>query len=122
MHDLRDSSENYLEAIVVLKREKGHVRSIDIANHLDLSRPSVSKAMKKLEELGHIVMESDGEIVLTESGEHIGKEIDDRHQTLYRMLVKLGVSDDVAENDACKIEHALSQETFDRLKEVLGKD
>ncbi len=122
MHDLRDSSENYLEAIVVLKREKGHVRSIDIANHLELSRPSVSKAMKKLEELGHIVMESDGEIVLLESGERIGREIDERHQILYRLLVKLGVSEENAENDACKIEHALSQETFDRLKQVFGED
>ena len=114
--------ENYLEAIVVLKREKGHVRSIDIANHLELSRPSVSKAMKKLEELGHIVMESDGEIVLLESGERIGREIDERHQILYRLLVKLGVSEENAENDACKIEHALSQETFDRLKQVFGED
>ena len=122
MHDLRDSSENYLEAIVVLKREKGHVRSIDIANHLELSRPSVSKAMKKIEELGHIVMESDGEIVLLESGERIGREIDERHQILYRLLVKLGVSEENAENDACKIEHALSQETFDRLKQVFGED
>lgn len=122
MHDLRDSSENYLEAIVVLKREKGHVRSIDIANHLELSRPSVSKAMKKLEELGHIVMENDGEIVLLESGERIGREIDERHQILYRLLVKLGVSEENAENDACKIEHALSQETFDRLKQVFGED
>lgn len=122
MHDMRDSSENYLEAIFVLHKQTGHVRSIDIANHLDLSRPSVSKAMKKLEESGHIVMEADGEIVLTESGLRIGREIDDRHQTLLKLLIHIGVSEDIAEEDACKIEHALSKETFAALKAFLPEE
>lgn len=121
MKKVGKSSEDYLEAIYVLRREIGLVRSVDVANHLDVTRPSVSKAVKKLEEQNHIVMEENGELVLTESGLKIAKDVDDRHQTLYRLLRKLGVSDQVADEDACKIEHALSDETFSKLKDFLAE-
>lgn len=119
MHNVKDSSENYLEAIYVLKKQTGHVRSVDVANHLDLSRPSVSKAMKKLVEDGHVEMLEDGEILLTPSGEKIGHDIDERHQMFKALLVKIGVSEAVAEEDACKMEHAISPESFDMLKKFL---
>lgn len=122
MHHLYDSSENYLEAIVVLKRERETVRSIDIANHLDLSRPSVSKAMKKLEEEGHVIMLKSGELKLTPSGAAIGKAIDERHRAIRSMLLQVGVAPEMAEEDACKMEHAMSQETFEKLRDyLLGK-
>lgn len=122
MHNIHDAEENYLEAIVVLRRMQGEVRSIDLAHHLSLSRASVSNAMKKLEKEGHVVMTPDGRLSLTPSGEAIGREIDDRHQTIKRWFLSLGISEENAENDACRIEHAISQETYDRVKEVFMKD
>ncbi|MDY3052389.1 MAG: metal-dependent transcriptional regulator [Ndongobacter sp.] len=116
MHNLKDSSENYLEAIYILTNTKGHVRSVDIANYLDLSRPSVSKAMKKLVEEGSIEMMENGQIILTPLGARVGEEINDRHQFLKRMLISVGVSEAVAEDDACKIEHAISRESLRQLK------
>lgn len=119
MHNVKDSTENYLEALYILSLQTGHVRSVDIANRLELSRASVSKAVKKLEEEGHLIMESDGELVLTESGLAIGRNIDEKHRALKQLLIHMGVSDGIAEEDACKIEHALSDETFDCLKAYL---
>lgn len=116
MHNIHDSEENYLEAIVVLEREVGVVRSIDVANHLDLSRASVSNAMKKLEQEGHVTMEEDGSLTLSSSGRTIGEEIDLRHRTLKDWFLHVGVSPEVAEDDACKVEHAISSETFTCLR------
>jgi len=121
MHNLQDSSENYLEAIYVLYHRKGHVRSIDIANFLNLSRPSVSKAMKKLEDEGHIVMEEDGSIRLTGTGRNIGEEINERHQLFKELFERIGVSPQTADDDACKVEHAISDETFECLKRYLAE-
>ncbi len=118
MHNIHDADENYLEALVVLGRELGEVRSIDIANHLSLSRASVSNAIKKLEREGRVRMEPDGTLVLTESGAEIGEQIDLRHHFLNRFFQSIGVSAQQADDDACKAEHAISQETFDRLREA----
>ncbi|WP_071705868.1 metal-dependent transcriptional regulator [Murdochiella vaginalis] len=116
MHNIHDSEENYLEAIVVLERDLGVVRSIDVANHLELSRASVSNAMKKLEQEGRVTMEDDGSLQLSSSGRAIGEEIDLRHRTLRDWFLHVGVSPEVAEEDACKVEHAISAETFDCLR------
>lgn len=122
MHNIHDAEENYLEAIVVLHRTQGEVRSIDLAHHLSLSRASVSNAIKKLEKEGHVIMQHDGILKLTPSGEAIGREIDDRHQTIKRWFLSLGISEENAENDACRIEHAISQETYDRVKAAFMQD
>lgn len=122
MHNIHDSEENYLEAIVVLERDLGVVRSIDVANHLELSRASVSNAIKKLEQEGRVTMEEDGSLLLTSSGRAIGEEIDLRHRTLKDWFLHVGVSPEVAENDACKVEHAISSETFACLRAYFDKN
>ena len=121
MHNVKDSSENYLEAIYVLARQTGRVRSVDVANHLGLSRPSVSKAMKKLVEEGHVEILEDGELILTNSGQEIGCRIDERHRVLRIFLIRLGVDEITADDDACKLEHAISDLSFDKLKEFMAK-
>ena len=115
--NIYESSENYLEAILSLRQRHGTVRSIDIANELHFSKPSVSVAMKKLRESGYIEMDKDGFISLLPAGEEIAKRIYERHQLLTRFFTYLGVSPEVAAADACKIEHDLSEETFQKIKE-----
>lgn len=121
-----ESAEDYLEAILVIRERRGVVRSIDIANELSFSKPSVSVAMKKLRESGYIEMNGDGYIKLLPSGEEIAGSVYERHRTLTDLFVYLGVSQEVAAHDACKVEHDLSQETFERIKEyirqVMGPD
>ncbi len=111
-----ESAEDYLEAILVIGQRRGVVRSIDIANELNFSKPSVSVAMKKLRESGHIEMDRDGFIHLLPSGREIAERIYERHRTLTDFFVYLGVSEDVAAVDACKVEHDLSAETFEKIK------
>lgn len=113
---LLESAENYLEAILMVREEKGQVRSIDIVNHLGFSKPSVSVAMKQLETNDYITRDTDGFIHLTESGEEIARMIFERHEMLTEMFMKLGVSEETARNDACKIEHDMSEETFECIK------
>ena len=110
------SAEDYLEAILVVGQRRGVVRSIDIANELSFSKPSVSVAMKKLRESGHIEMDKDGFIHLLPSGREIAEHIYERHRILTDFFVYLGVSESVASADACKVEHDLSNETFDKIK------
>ena len=105
-----ESAEDYLEAILVIQRRRGAVRSIDIANELGFSKPSVSVAMKKLRESGYIEMELDGHIRLLPAGAEIAERIYERHRTLTDFFVYLGVSEEVASADACKVEHDLSGE------------
>lgn len=112
-----ESAEDYLEAILVIQRRRGAVRSIDIANELGFSKPSVSVAMKKLRESGYIEMEPDGHIRLLPAGAEIAERIYERHRTLTDFFVYLGVSEEVASADACKVEHDLSGETFEKIKE-----
>lgn len=120
---MQESGENYLETILVLKQEKGYVRSIDIAVKLDFSKPSVSRAMSLLRENGYITMDpKEGWIELTQSGSEIAERIYERHQVISKWLMDLGVAEQTATTDACRIEHVISPETFDKIKEHIAKD
>ena len=118
---IHESAEDYLESILVLRERRGQVRSIDVVNELGYSKPSVSIAMKKLRESGYISMDADGSITLNESGLEIASRIYGRHKTITRFFVLLGVDPAVAAEDACKVEHDLSDETFSRLKEFVER-
>lgn len=120
MH-IHESSEDYLEAILRLRETKGQVRSVDIAQLLGVTKPSVSFAMKKLRENEYIHMAQDNLITLTDKGEEIAMRIYDRHKTILTFLMKLGVPEAVAREDACKIEHDLSEESFNALRKHLLK-
>ena len=109
---IHESAEDYLEQILMLLEKKGHARSVDIAAGLDVSKPSVSVAMKKLRENGYILMSSDSLISLTDKGYAIARKIYDRHQALTKYLMQLGVPEGIAREDACKIEHDLSEESY----------
>ncbi len=111
------SAEDYLEAILSLRIRQGNVRSIDIANELNYSKPSVSVAMKKLRESGYIQMDPDGAIILLPEGEKIAQRVYERHRLLTDFFIHLGVDPEVAAADACKVEHDLSAETFEKIKE-----
>ena len=113
---INQSAENYLETIYMLIKRQGEVRSIDIANELEYSKPSVSVAMKNLREHGYIETSPDGYISLTEQGSVIAERMYERHTLITRWLVSLGVSEQTASEDACRIEHVLSAETFDAIK------
>ena len=115
--NIYESAENYLEAILSLHERHGLVRSIDIANELHFSKPSVSVAMKKLRESGYIEMDKDGFISLLPSGEEIAQRIYERHKLLTQFFIRLGVDPEAAAADACKVEHDLSEETFQKMKE-----
>lgn len=117
---IQESAENYLEAILMLREEKGSVRSIDVAHHLEFSKPSVSRAMSLLRENGYIHMDKNGLLTLTDAGYAIASRIYERHQLLTQWLTALGVSPDVAASDACRLEHNLSDETFQKLKEHIS--
>ena len=119
--NLFESGEDYLERILVLKDRNGQVRSIDIATDMGFSKPSVSIAMKKLKEGGFILIDGNGLISLTEEGHEIAARIYERHQVLTTYFVSLGVPEDIAKKDACKIEHDLSDETFKAIKNSLKK-
>lgn len=116
MAKLRKSGEDYLEAILVLKQEKGVVRSIDIAHHMEYSKPSVSRAVTNLRRDGYLEMAADGELTLTESGLSAARNIYDRHTVLTGLLVRLGVPEEIAAEDACGMEHVISEEAFEQLK------
>lgn len=113
---LHESAENYLESILMIQQKKGNVRSIDIVNELGFSKPSVSVAMKNLENNGYIERDSSGHIFLLPPGKEIAQSIYERHTTLVKLLTYMGVSEETAKIDACEIEHHLSDETFEALK------
>lgn len=116
---IMESGENYLETILILQERLGEVRSVDIANELGFSKPSVSVAMKQFRENGYILVDANGHISLTELGMSVAKKVYERHEVLSRLLISIGVSHDVALEDACRIEHDISEETFERLKACL---
>lgn len=116
---IRESAENYLEAILVIERKKGSVRSIDVARHLDFSKPSVSRAMTLLKGNGYITVDGDGLLHLTDSGREIAERIYERHELFTKWLIMLGVDPDIAAEDACKLEHDISVVTFQKIKEHL---
>ena len=118
---LQESGEMYLESIARLKEEKGHVRAIDICEYMGFSKPSVSRAMGLLKDGGYIVVTRESGIELTDLGRATAQKIYERHLLLTSVLKAIGVSDEVAGEDACKIEHVISDETFDKLKEYFNK-
>jgi len=122
MSSLGESSEDYLEAILMLKEQLGKVRSIDIVYKLGYSKPSISIAMKKLRSKGLVNMDEDGYITLTDKGLEVARSTYNRHKTLTEFFVSLGVDPKVAEEDACKIEHDISEETFSRIKDRVRRD
>ena len=118
-----ESGENYLETILILQKELGAVRSIDVAHELGFSKPSISRAMGILKNADYISIDENGVIKLSELGQRIAEEIYERHRLIARFFVRaLGVSDDVALQDACRIEHVISQESFEQIKKWLEKD
>ena len=119
MH-LQESGEMYLETILVLSREKGSVRSVDISEHMGYSKPSVSRAMGLLKTGGYITMDEDSFIHLTDEGRAVAEKIFERHTVLSKLFIRLGVSAEVATEDACKIEHIISDETFTAIKNYLN--
>ena len=112
-----ESAENYLETILILSKKKPVVRSVDIANELGFKKSSVSIAMKNLREKGQITVTNEGYIYLTESGKQTAEMIYERHERISEWLIRLGVPKEIAEEDACRIEHVISQESFQAIKE-----
>ena len=111
------ASEDYLEAILMLQEKNGHVRSIDVANMLNFSKPSVSIAMKKLRENGYIAVDGEGNLTLLEPGREIAERIYSRHRLLTHFFMQLGVDEKTAAEDACKAEHILSEQTLEKIRE-----
>ena len=114
---VRESGEMYLEAILVLAKKSGYVRSIDVSEYLGYSKPSVSRAMGILREGGYILMKKDGAITLTDSGKKLAETIYERHTVLSELLIRLGVDEKAATDDACRIEHVISDESFQAIKQ-----
>ncbi len=109
------ASEDYLEAMLMMQQRHGYIRSIDIAEYLGVTKPSVSYTTKRLKENGYITMDKDGLITLTDSGLAIANKMLDRHHTLTRFLMALGIDERTAEQDACKMEHDISQQTYEAI-------
>ena len=118
---LHESAEMYLETIYQLSLERSSVRSIDVAESMGYSKPSVSRAVGLLKQGGYLLMDKEGFLSLTEAGEAIARKVFERHTILTTILTRLGVSEDVASEDACKIEHVISDETFAAIKAFLEK-
>ena len=118
---IHESGEMYLETIHVLLKQNGAVRSVDISEHMGYSKPSVSRAVGLLKKGGYILVDKDGYITLTEGGEAVAQKIYERHTILSRLLVALGVSPEIAAEDACKLEHAISDDSFAAIKRHLDQ-
>lgn len=116
---VNESSENYLETILILSKQLPVVRSVDIANELGFKKSSVSVAMKNLREKNHIVMDKSGFITLTPSGREIAEMIYERHEMISSWLMRLGVPKEIALEDACKIEHVISRESFEAIRDLI---
>lgn len=118
---LQESGEMYLETIYVLSKKSNFVRSLDIAEHMGFSKPSVSRAVGLLKQGGYITVEHDGSIFLTNEGREVAERIYERHTILTKFLILLGVDENTASEDACKIEHDISNESFDAIKRSILK-
>lgn len=116
---IQESGEMYLETILILSSQKPNVHAIDISEYMNFSKPSVSRAMGILKEEEYIVVAKDGSITLTEQGLNIATKIYERHEVLTKLLISLGVSEEIATEDACKIEHDISDETFEAIKKAI---
>ena len=118
--DIHESGEMYLETILILSRTKASVRSVDVCEYMGFSKPSISRAMSLLKNAGYVRMDKDGYLTLTEKGQNIAVKIYERHTVLSRFLMSIGVSEENAVADACKMEHDISDETFDAIKRHAG--
>lgn len=116
---IQESAENYLEAILMLKEEKGKIRSIDIVRHLDYTKPSISRAISLLKNNGFVTVDKEGWIELTETGMAIANKVYERHTFISAWLTAIGVDPETAAEDACRIEHDISDETFEKVKEFV---
>ena len=119
---LRASGEDYLEAVLMLQKKNGMVRSIDLARHMEVSKPSISRAVAILQEGGFLTVDSDYFLHLTEAGREVAEKIYERHRFFTEQLITAGVDPKTAEADACRIEHIISDESFDRLKEAAEQE
>lgn len=117
---LHASGEDYLEAVLILQKEKGMVRSVDLALQMGYSKPSISHAVGVLKESGFLFKDKDGFLHLTDTGQEVAEKIYERHQFFTKLLIDAGVDKVIAEQDACRIEHVISEESFQRIKEKLG--
>ncbi|NLF35905.1 MAG: metal-dependent transcriptional regulator [Clostridiaceae bacterium] len=115
--NIQESAEMYLETILILSKQADQIRSIDIVNYTGYTKPSISRAVNLLKKNGYLEMDQKGFITLTKSGEEIAKSIYERHCVLTDLLIKIGVDEKTARHDACKIEHVISNDTFEKLKE-----
>ncbi len=116
---IQESAENYLETVLMLTKKGGNVRAVDVAAELNFSRPSVSVALKNLRENGYVTQSEEGFILLTAAGREIAEKMYERHTLLSYWLVGLGVAPETAAEDACRIEHVISKETFDAIKKSI---
>ena len=122
MYNKKESIEDYLEKILMLHEQQDLVRAIDIASFMSFSKASVSVALKKLKSYGYVLVdEKDGNVTLTKEGEEIAKATYERHEIISKALMSIGVSEKVARDDACAVEHIISEETFSKLKEIIKK-
>lgn len=119
MMTIRESAEDYLEAMLMMRERHGYIRSVDVAEQLGVTKPSVSFAVKRLRENGYLTMDSDARITLTDKGEEIAQRIYMRHRVLTDYLIQIGVPEDKAREDACRIEHDISEETFNAIRALL---
>ena len=118
---IQESAENYLETIYILHKKTGSVRSIDVVNHLGFSKPSVSNAMKQFRENGYVTVDDGGFITLTDLGLEVAEKMYRRHELLTKVLISLGVSEDTAKEDACRVEHYLSDESFEAIEKHVAQ-
>ncbi len=119
---IKESAENYLETIYILKKQNGYARSVDVAHHLGFSKPSVSVAMKSFREEGYVTVDEHGNLSLTDKGTAVAISVYEKHEVIAKSLMLLGVSEETAYTDSCKIEHIISDETFEMLKKNLVKN
>lgn len=118
--NLQESGEMYLESIYVLCKEKTNVRSIDVVEYMNFSKPSVSRAIGLLKNGGYVTVDKDGHLSLTDVGREVAEKIYERHSTISALLIRLGVNEETATADACKIEHVISDESFEAIKKALS--
>lgn len=119
--NLQESGQMYLETILILSKKSTNVRSIDVCEYMGFSKPSVSRAIGLLKSGGYVTVDADGYISLTEAGAEVAKKMYDRHTLLTSFLISLGVSEELASADACKIEHHISDESFDAIRKAMSK-
>ena len=120
MH-LQESGEMYIETIYVLSQSSGFVRAVDVGERMGFSKPSVSRALKILRENGYITVDTKGGITLTKAGRDVAERMYERHHVISSLLMKIGVDPDIAIEDSCKIEHVISEDTFNKIKELASK-